>query len=71
MLKNQCARKVVASKSHETTSGDIPFLDCHSPFFFIKNGFKLLKEKALKMTPIYGRAETGSWPQGSEKNNSI
>ena len=26
-------------------------MDSHSPFFFIKNGLKLLKEKALEMTP--------------------
>ena len=25
------------------------FLDSHSPFFFKKNGFQLLKEKALEM----------------------
>ena len=38
-------------------------------FFFIKNDFNLLKEKALEMIPKYRRAEAQSWPQGSEKNN--
>ena len=41
---------------------DIPFLDSHSPFFFIKNGLKLLKERALEMIPKCGRAEAQSWP---------
>ena len=39
---------------------DIRFLDSHSPYFFIKNGFKLLKEKALEMIPKYGRTEVQS-----------
>ena len=41
---------------------DIPFLDSHSPFFFINNGLKLLKERALEMIPKCGRAEAQSWP---------
>ena len=36
---------------------DIPFLDSRSPYF-LKNGLELLKEKALKMIPKYGRTET-------------
>ena len=61
-IQKPIALKVVVSKSHKTASGDIPFLDSHSPFFFIKNGLKLLKERALEMTPKCGRAETRSWP---------
>ena len=30
--------------------------------FFINNGFKLVKEKALEMIPKYGRTETQSYP---------
>ena len=29
---------------------------------FLKNGLDLLKEKALKMIPKYGRTEAQSWP---------
>ena len=29
---------------------------------FLKNGLELLKEKALKMIPKYGRTEAQSWP---------
>ena len=36
---------------------DIRFLDGHGLYFFIENGFKLRKEKALKMIPKYGRTE--------------
>ena len=53
---------MIASKGPETANGDIPFLDSHSPFLFIKNGLKLHKERALKMTPKCGRAETQSLP---------
>ena len=41
---------------------DNPFLDSHSPYFFLKNGLKLLKEKKLEVIPNYGRAEAQSWP---------
>ena len=40
---------------------DIRFLDSHSPYFFIKNGFKLLKEKTLEMIPKFGRTEVQSY----------
>ena len=36
--------------------------------FFKKNSLQLLKEKALKMIPEYGRTEAQSWPQGGGKN---
>ena len=39
---------MVASQSYLTANGDIPFLHSHSPFFFIKNGLKLLNEKVLE-----------------------
>ena len=29
---------------------------------FLKNGLELLKEKALKMMPKYGRTEAQRWP---------
>ena len=38
---------------------------------FFKNGLELLKEKALKVIPKYGRTEAQSSPQGSGKNNNI
>ena len=53
---------MVALKSHWAASGDIPLLDSHSPFFFIKIGLTLLKEEAREITPICERAETRSWP---------
>ena len=37
------------------------FLESHSTYFFIKNGFKLLK-KALEMIPKYARTEAQRWP---------
>ena len=36
---------------------------------FLKNGLKLLKDKALGIMPKYGRTEARSWPLGSGKNN--
>ena len=36
---------------------DIPFSESHSPYFFIKNGLKLLNERALEMIPKCGRVE--------------
>ena len=30
---------------------DIPFLDSHSPYYIIKNGLKMLMEKALEKIP--------------------
>ena len=50
---------------------DIAFLDKHSPYFYIRNGFKLFKEKVLKIIPKYGRTKAQSWPQGSKSNNDI
>ena len=42
---------------------DIPLLlGQPQPLFFKKNGLQLLKEKALEMTPKYGRTEAQSWP---------
>ena len=38
---------------------------------FIKNGFKLLKEKAFKIISKYGRNEAQNWPQGSKENNNF
>ena len=35
-------------------------LDSHSCYFFVKNGFKLLKEKVLEMIPKYGSTEVQS-----------
>ena len=32
------------------------------PLLFLKNGLRLLEEKALEMLPKYGRAEEQSWP---------
>ena len=29
---------------------------------FLKNGIKLLKDKALEVIPKYGRTEAQSWP---------
>ena len=29
---------------------------------FLKNGLKLLKDKALKIVPTYGKTEAQSWP---------
>ena len=40
---------------------DIPFLHSHIPYFFIKNGLKLVKEKDLEMIPKYGRTGAQSW----------
>ena len=37
---------------------DIPFSESHSPYFFIKNGLKLLNERALEMIPKCGRVES-------------
>ena len=37
----------------------IPFLDSHSPYFFIKNGLKLIKEKTLEMIIRFGSEQ--SW----------
>ena len=31
-------------------------------FSFLKNGLKLLKDKALEIIPKYGRTEAQSWP---------
>ena len=39
-----------------------PSLGKRSPYFFIKNGLKLFKEKALEMLPKYGKIEAQSWP---------
>ena len=50
---------------------DIAFLDSHSPYFLIKNGLQLLKEKALKMLPKYGKTETQNWLQGGEKKSNV
>ena len=36
---------------------------------FLKNGLELLKEKALKIIPKYGRTKTQSSPKGIGKNN--
>ena len=33
---------------------------------FLKNGLKLLKDKALEIIPKYGGTETQSWPQRKE-----
>ena len=41
---------------------DTPSLGKRSPYFFIKNDLKLLKEKALEMLPKYRRIEGQSWP---------
>ena len=43
---------------------DIPFLDSHSSYCFIK-------KVALEMLAKYGRAEAESWSWGSKKNNNI
>ena len=46
----------VTSQLVETVAyvfADISFLDSHSFYFSIKNGFKLLKEKDIEMTPKY------------------
>lgn len=37
---------------------DIRFSDSHRPYFFIKNGLALLKEKALEILSKYGRTES-------------
>ena len=37
----------------------------------LKNGLKLLADKALEIIPKYGRSEAQSWPSGSGKNNNI
>ena len=36
---------------------------------FLKNDLKLLKDKALEITPKYGRTEGQSWQLGSRNNN--
>ena len=41
---------------------DIPFLDSHTVFNFLKNGFMLLKDKALEIIPKFRRTEAQSWP---------
>ena len=42
---------------------DIPLLFGQpQPLLFFKNGLQLLKEKAFKMIPKYGRTEAKSWP---------
>ena len=42
---------------------DIPLLFGQSqPLLFLKNGLHLLQEKALEMTPKYGRTEAQIWP---------
>ena len=46
---------------------DILFLDSHV-LTFLKNGLKLLKDKALEIIPKYGKTEAGL---GSRKNNNI
>ena len=38
---------------------DIPFLDSHR---LLKNGLKLLKDKALEIISRYGRTKAQSWP---------
>ena len=38
---------------------------------FLKNGLKLLADKALEIIPKYGRSEAQSWPSASGKNNNI
>ena len=62
---------MVVSKSHLSAFTDVPLLNSHSPYFSIKRGLKLLKEKALEMIPKNGRTEAQTWPQDSEKNNNI
>ena len=42
-------------------STDIQFLNSHSPYFYVKSGLKLFKEKALEMTPKYRRTEAQRW----------
>ena len=39
---------------------DIPSLDGHSSYF-LWNGLKLLKDKALEIVPKYGRTEAQIW----------
>ena len=46
---------------------DIRLLDSHNPYFVIKNGFKLLKEKVLEMIPNMEELKY----KVSEKNNNI
>ena len=41
---------------------DIPFLDSHNLYFFIKNDLKFLKERPLVVITKYGRAKAQSWP---------
>ena len=63
--------EVVSKKVTRPTRGeshicltDIPFFDSHSPYFFIKNGLKLLKEKSLETRKFYIR-------RNNNKVNSI
>ena len=38
------------------------FSSSHSPYFFVTNGLKLLKERALEILLKYGSNEAQSWP---------
>ena len=72
-MSSGCIKKSLFSqwkKSHFIFT-HIPFLDNCSPYFLMKKGIKLLKEKALEMVPKYGTTEAQSCSQGSEKNNNI
>ena len=64
-MSSGCVKASLASQLVETVAyvfTDIPFLDNHSPYLFIWNDLKLLKERALEMVFKCGRAEAQSWP---------
>ena len=64
-MSSGCVKASLASQLVETVAYvfiDIPFLDNHSPYLFIWNDLKLLKERALEMVFKCGRAEAQSWP---------
>ena len=53
-MSRGCIKKLI-TETIAYVFTDIPFLDSQSPYFFKTNDIKLLKEKALKIIPEYGR----------------
>ena len=53
-MSSGCIKKLITETMAYVLT-DIPFLNSQSPYFFKTNNIKLLKEKALKIIPEYGR----------------